>query len=139
MLKETNELNALTGSAINSGYRALSDGKLNLTDFAVLLDPLLKGEAAVQGIGSIPAELADASTQDKDAAIDLFEAELSNAVPVDDQYDIAAFYAGITSAVSMIGRRTKKEVLEKLAVKLNGPAALSEGDWTAEKLSALLE
>lgn len=138
MLKETKEFNVLLGSGINAGYRAAADGKVNLADVAVLLDPLLKGEAGVQGIGLVPAELAAASIEDKVGSIGAFEVELSSAVPDDDQYDISAFVGGIQSIVSMVGRKTKTDTLTKVVEVLNGPH-VANGDWTVKELSALID
>ena len=138
-MKETNEAGTLLGAGVNAGYASMEDGEINFKDVSHVFDPLMKGQAGVQGVGEIGAELALATPESKDAGTATFARELKD-VPAEDAYDIEKMYAGLQSAVSLATRKTRKKTADQIAAALqNGPQAASGKPLTGDNLLALIE
>lgn len=58
-IKETKDVVVAVAKFGNAGGKALEDGKVSITDAVYIYEPLQAISAAVEGIGNVPAELAD--------------------------------------------------------------------------------
>lgn len=65
-LKETTEMLDFAMALVKAGADAEADGKIDLNDVALLFPLFPAAQAAFQGVGQIPSELA--SMSDEDAA-----------------------------------------------------------------------
>lgn len=144
-MTQTNEVTGFFGTAVNAGYKSFDDGIINLNDAGNILAPVLKGEAAIKGIGEVIPELAKATPAEKEDSVAGFAAELGPTVNDDDRADLTAVVGGIQAAISMGARKAaaqrEQEILSQLAVKLNAQPQLAATDhegWTADKLRMLL-
>lgn len=63
-LKETKEMLSFVLGIFNAVGKSLEDGKVDVSDIALLLGPLMKVGSAVQGAARIPSELKDLSQEE---------------------------------------------------------------------------
>ena len=140
-MKETKELNRLAGKLVNAGYDIAEDGQINFADLPKLFDPLMAGQAGVDGIGMTATELATATPAQKAEAVDAFADELKSAsIDESDAGDITQIFAGIQAVRAMVARKTRKETADQIAAALrNGPQAASGEPLTGDDLLALIE
>lgn len=99
-MKNVQELGDLIGSLINAGFKSLEDKKLNLQDLANFLDPIFKAQPAIDGIGLVGRENAEATVAEREAVKKSFSTQL-NSVQESDRYDLSEVFSGFLAAYRM--------------------------------------
>lgn len=67
--KELKDALALAMSLHMAYDKSMEDGKLSVTDFTNLVDPMMKLLPALEGAKSIPAEMADLDAEEKEELV----------------------------------------------------------------------
>lgn len=120
--KETLELNDFVGTGINGFSKDSQDGKF-LNNFNDHLQTLLSAQPGLQGLGSVGAEAARSTIEDKEIRLDRLKMKMPD-VQEDNAYDIAAFLHGNQCMYSMLKRNAKKEAIAEIKAEI----AAAKGD-----------
>lgn len=118
MSKETNELLAFGGKAINAGHKDAADGEFNpIKDFAEYIPVLLAGQSGLTGIGNIGAEQIEAEVVDQELTKATFKGELSDLDEL-DAYNLSEGVAGVINLFSYVKRKGYEKGQADLAAAL---------------------
>lgn len=112
-MKNVLELAGFTGATVNAVFSALDDGKLDFSDIAKFIDPVLKGSDAIKDINLVGAENAALTIPQRDQV----NAELLRSMPMVDQStadDITRIAGGILAAYRVGYNLGRAKLIEDL-------------------------
>ena len=112
-MKNVLELAGFTVAPVNAVFSALDDGKLDFSDIAKFIDPVLKGSDAIKDINLVGAENAALTIPQRDQV----NAELLRSMPMVDQStadDITRIAGGILAAYRVGYNLGRAKLIEDL-------------------------
>lgn len=124
---DANQVSTFTGATINGVALSIADGKVNLTDIANFLRPIMTGNDAFVGVGEVGRQYYDATPEQRDQDDQLFVQEMT-AVDEGRADLFARAKAGIFATWALATGEAEENAARQLAKYFSEPGAATDLD-----------